>query len=129
MKTAPKFVLTLAAGVAIGIAAGPAINAQQPKPPPGYFVAELQVTDPARFQTFVPQVPATLQPFGGHFIVRPAPVSALEGDPPKNFAIIAFDSVQQAMAWYHSPAYQAILPLRLSPAKTTAFVAEGVSPQ
>jgi len=33
------------------------------------------------------------------------------------------------MDWYHSPAYQAILPLRLSSAKTIAFIAEGVPPQ
>jgi hypothetical protein len=29
------------------------------------------------------------------------------------------------MAWYHSPAYQAILPLRLSSAKTTASSLKG----
>jgi uncharacterized protein (DUF1330 family) len=56
-------------------------------------------------------------------------VSAVEGDAPKIFAIVAFDSAQQAMAWYRSPAYQAILPLRLSSAKTTAFIAEGMPPQ
>ena len=130
MNIKHKFALTLASGVAIGLAAkGVAINAQQVKPTPGYFVGELEITDPAKFQTFVSQVPATLPPFGGHYIVRPSKVSAIEGDSPKIFAIVAFDSTQQAMDWYHSPAYQAILPLRLSSAKTIAFIAEGVPPQ
>jgi uncharacterized protein (DUF1330 family) len=125
-----KFVSTLLAGIAIGLAAGTAIYAQQAKPAPGYFVAELEITDPAKFQTFLPQVPGTLQPFGGHFLVRPGKVAAaLEGEPPKSFAIVAFDSVERAQAWYHSAAYQAIIPLRLSSAKTTAFIAEGVPPQ
>ena len=129
MNTKHKFALTLLTGVAMGLAAGTAIHAQQVKPAPGYFVAGLEITDPAKFQTFVSQVPGTLAPFGGHYIVRPSKVSAVEGDPPKIFAIVAFDSAQQATAWYHSPAYQAILPLRLSSAKTTAFIAEGVPPQ
>jgi len=129
MNITHKFALTLLTGVAIGLTAGTAIHAQQVKPAPGYFVAGLEVTDPAKFQTFVSQVPGTLAPFGGHYIVRPSKVSAVEGDPPKIFAIVAFDSAQQAMDWYHSPAYQAILPLRLSSAKTTAYVAEGVPPQ
>ena len=129
MKIKHKFALTLLTGVAIGLSAGTAIDAQQVKAAPGYFVAGLEITDPAKFQTFVSQVPGTLAPFGGHYIVRPSKVSAVEGDPPKIFAIVAFDSTQQAMDWYHSPAYQAILPLRLSSAKTTAFIAEGVRPQ
>ena len=124
-----KFSLILLTGVAIGLAAGTAIHAQQVKPAPGYFVAGLEITDAAKFQTFVSQVPETLVPFGGHYIVRPSIVSAVEGDAPKIFAIVAFDSAQQAMAWYRSPAYQAILPLRLSSAKTTAFIAEGMPPQ
>ena len=124
-----KFSLILLTGVAIGLAAGTAIHAQQVKPAPGYFVAGLEITDAAKFQTFVSQVPETLVPFGGHYIVRPSKVSAVEGDAPKIFAIVAFDSAQQAMAWYRSPAYQAILPLRLSSAETTAFIAEGMPPQ
>ena len=124
-----KFPLILLTGVAIGLAAGTAIHAQQIKPAPGYFVAGLEITDATKFQTFVSQVPGTLTPFGGHYIVRPSKVSAVEGDPPKIFAIVAFDSAQQAMDWYHSPAYQAILQLRLSSAKTTAFIAEGALPQ
>ena len=129
MNIKHKFALTLLTGVAIGLTAGTAIHAQQVKPAPGYFVAGLEITDAAKFQTFVSQVPGTLASFGGHYIVQPSKVSAVEGDPPKIFAIVAFDSTQQAMAWYHSPAYQAILPLRLSSAKTTAYVAEGVPPQ
>ena len=128
MNIKHKFALTLLTGVAIGLATATAIYAQQVKPAPGYFVAGLEITDPAKFQTFVSQVPGTLAPFGGHYIVQPSKVSAVEGDAPKIFAIVAFDSAQQAMAWYHSPAYQAILPLRLSSAKTTAFIAEGVPP-
>jgi uncharacterized protein (DUF1330 family) len=119
----------LLAGAGIGLTVGTAINAQQNKSTPGYFVAELDITDPAKFQSFVQQLPGTLAPFGGHFIVRPGKADALEGNAPKNFGVIAFDSAERAKAWYDSPAYQAIIPLRLNSAKTTAFIVEGVPAQ
>ena len=84
-----KFPVILWTGVAIGLATATAIYAQQVKPAPGYFVAGLEITDPTKFQTFVSQVPGTLAPFGGHYIVRPSKVSAVEGDPPKIFATVA----------------------------------------
>jgi uncharacterized protein (DUF1330 family) len=124
-----KYALTLVVGAMIGLVAGDALHAQQRKPAPGYFVAELDITDPAKFQSFVQQVPGTLTPFGGHFIIRPGKVVALEGNAPKSLGVIAFDSAERAKAWYDSPAYQAIIPLRLSSAKTTAYLVEGVSPQ
>ena len=129
MRASARCAIVASRGEPIGLAAGTAIHAQQVKPAPGYFVAGLEITDPTKFQTFVSQVPGTLAPFGGHYIVRPSKVSAVEGDSPKIFAIVAFDTAQQAMDWYNSPAYQAILPLRLSSAKTIAFIAEGVLPQ
>ena len=129
MRASARCAIVASRGEPIGLAAGTAIHGQQVKAAPGYFVAGLEITDAAKFQTFVSQVPGTLAPFGGHYIVRPSKVSAVEGDSPKIFAIVAFDTAQQAMDWYNSPAYQAILPLRLSSAKTIAFIAEGVLPQ
>jgi uncharacterized protein (DUF1330 family) len=43
--------------------------------------------------------------------------------------VIAFDNVEQARAWYESPAYQAIKAIRLSAVKGRMFVVEGVVPQ
>jgi hypothetical protein len=43
--------LTLLTGVAIGLVAGTAIHAEQTKSAPAYLVAEVQVTDPAKFAT------------------------------------------------------------------------------
>jgi hypothetical protein len=53
MNIKHKYALTLSVGASIGLVAGTAINAQQGKSAPGYFVPELDVTDPARFQSFV----------------------------------------------------------------------------
>jgi hypothetical protein len=58
MNIKHKFALTLSTGVAIGLAAGTAMHAQQVKAAPGYFVAGLEITDAAKLQTFVSQVVA-----------------------------------------------------------------------
>jgi len=63
MKPNLKLTVALLAGVALGLATSHAIHAQQPKTPPAYVVAEVEVTDPAGIQKYGAQVPATLAPF------------------------------------------------------------------
>ena len=130
MKQTYKLVLVLAAGVAIGVAGGNAIRAQQVKVAPGYVIAELEVNDPTTFQKYGAAVPGTLAPFQGQYLVRGGKITPLEGDAPKGrFVVIAFDSVEKAVAWENSPAYEAIKPLRHSSAKSLVFIVEGVAPQ
>jgi uncharacterized protein (DUF1330 family) len=118
--------LTLLTGVAIGLVAGTAIHAEQTKSAPAYLIAEVQVTDPAKFATYSQQVPGTLAPFGGHFMVRRSKIEVVEGDAPKAFVIIAFDSMEKAKAWETSSAYEAIKPIRHASATSRIFIAEGL---
>ncbi|HLH95959.1 MAG TPA: DUF1330 domain-containing protein [Xanthobacteraceae bacterium] len=128
MKQNLKLALVLLAGVALGGAGATAIHAQQPKPAPGYVVAEVEVNDNDTFQKYASQVPGTLAPFGGKYVIRAGKVTPLpgEGDPPKGrFIVIGFDSVEKAKAWEDSPAYEAIKPLRHASAKSRVFIIEG----
>ncbi len=106
------------------------IHAQQASPIPAYAVAEIEVLDPQKYKSYVDQVQGTLVPFGGKFLVRGGGSSqALEGDPPKRYVVIAFESTEKARAWYGSPAYEAIRPIRLANAKSRVFIVEGIPPQ
>ncbi len=127
MKMNRKLALAVLVGIAIGVA-GAAIHAQQAKKAPGYVIAEVEVTDPATFAKYGEKVPGTLAPFNGHYLVRGGKTKGIEGDEPKRFVIIAFDSMEKAEAWEDSPAYQAIKPIRHSSAKSRVFIAEGVAP-
>jgi uncharacterized protein (DUF1330 family) len=129
MKTNHKFALAVLVGVAIGIAGATVIHARQVKSPLGYVIAEIDVQDPTTYQKYSAQVPGTLAPFNGHFLVRAGKIQPVEGDVPKRFVIIAFDSVEKAQGWEDSPAYDAIKPIRHSSAKSRVFIAEGVAPQ
>jgi uncharacterized protein (DUF1330 family) len=128
MKPNRNLLLATLMGAAIGAGGAAAIHARQMKPAPAYVVAEVDVTDPATFQKYSQQVPGTLTAFNGRFLARGGKVVSVEGDAPKRFVIIAFDSLEKAQAWEDSPGYDAIKPIRHSSAKSRVFIAEGIAP-
>jgi hypothetical protein len=52
MKSNHKLVTAVLAGVAIGVAGAHALRAQQNKTPPGYVIAEVDVTEPDPFKKY-----------------------------------------------------------------------------
>jgi uncharacterized protein (DUF1330 family) len=127
MKTNHKLSLAVLVGVAIGVAGGTAIHAKQMKAPVGYVIAEVDVTDPATFQKYAEKTPGTIATYNGHYMIRGGKTKSIEGEPPKRFVVIAFDSMEKAEAWEDSPEYDAIKPIRHSSAKSRVFIAEGVA--
>ena len=89
--------------------------------PKGYFLSEVDVTNPTAYEAYRTRVLPTVEKFGGRFLVRGGDPKAIEGG---GFAsrviIIEFDSPEQANAWYHCPEYQAIVPIRQANSTTRA---------
>ena len=129
MKTNHKLMLAVLAGSVFGVAGTTAIHARQAKVLPGYVVAEVDVTDPATFQKYADKAPGTIAASGGHYVIRGGKFTSIEGEPPKRFVVIQFDSVEKAKAWEDSPAYDAIKPIRHSSAKSRVFIIEGAATQ
>jgi uncharacterized protein (DUF1330 family) len=125
LKSSVAFAAVMLAGAAIGSVLTTALRAQSS--PPAFLVAEEAIHDMETFtKEYGPKVPATLQPYGGRFVVRGGKLAALEGDAPPRFVIIEFDSMDKARDWYNSPDYQKLAPIRQKASKTTLFIAEGV---
>ena len=129
MNSNHKLAIAVLAGFSIGVAGAHAIRAQQVKTPPGYVIAEVDVTDPEAFKKYAEKVPATVAAFDGHYLVRGGKVQAVVGEAPKRITVIAFESAEKAHAWEYSPAYEAIKPMRQSSAKSRIFIVEGIAPQ
>jgi uncharacterized protein (DUF1330 family) len=135
MKTNNKFALAMLAGMAIGGAGATIIHAQQVNVPPAYLISEVDVSEStadqkdAYLQKYVPNVPATMAPFGARYLIRGGKIQALEGEPPKRLVVIAFDSAEKIRSWYDSPAYAAIRPIRQNSTKTRLYIVDGVTPQ
>jgi uncharacterized protein (DUF1330 family) len=125
MKANHKVILGVLVGALIGIAGASAIHARQMKMVPGYVVAEVDVTDPATFQKYAAKAPGTIEQYGGHYVIRGGKSDSIEGDAPKRFVVIQFDSMEKAKAWEDSPEYTAIKPIRHSSAKSRVFIIEG----
>jgi len=123
--------LAVLAGISVGAVSVMAVHAQEAKTRPAYLIAETEVTDTAAFQKYAAKVPETLEPFRGsfHYVVRGGKTQSLEGQPPKGIVMIAFDSTEKALAWYNSPAYEAIKPLRQGASVSRMFLADGLPPQ
>ena len=130
MKSNHKLFIAIVAGLFVGAAAQNAIRGQQAKTPPAYVISEVDaITDPTALKEYAAKAPETLAPFNGHFVVRGGKTESLDGGaPPKGIVIFAFDSAEQAHAWYDSPAYAAIRPIRQAATKGRTFIVEGVAP-
>ncbi len=53
-------------------------------------------------------------------------LETLEGDAPDGVVILRFPTVEDARAWYNSPAYQAAVAYRKKGADYRAFIVEGL---
>jgi uncharacterized protein (DUF1330 family) len=93
-----------------------------------YVIVDVEVRDPEAYRAYTAEVPATLEPFGGRFLVRGGAVETIEGVwNPARLVVLAFPDAASARAWHASPAYQAILPIRLRHATTTFLtLVEGI---
>ncbi len=92
-----------------------------------YAVAHLRSVDMnAEVVDYLRRIDATLDPFGGRFLVHGVRPEVREGEWPGHLVVIAFPGLDAARAWYDSPAYQEILPLRTRNADGVALLVDGV---
>jgi uncharacterized protein (DUF1330 family) len=95
---------------------------------PAYVIADVEVTDPAGFEEYRQQVPATVAKYGGRFLVRGGALETVEGEwRPKRFVVLEFPTLEQAKRWYDSPEYKGPKALRQRTAKTKVLLVEGVA--
>ena len=93
----------------------------------GYLIFEIEVTNPERYEDYKKMVPATIEKFGGRFVVRGGKIEPLEGGwSPKRLGIIEFPSVEQAKAWYDSADYAPAKTLRQEVSRGKILIVEGV---
>ena len=93
----------------------------------GYWIAQVDVEDMERYGAYSALIGKALAPFGGRFLVRGGRREDVEGAVRSRSIVIEFDSYERALACWHSPAYQAIVPLRAGAALADIVVVEGDS--
>ena len=120
-----KFAVTISL-LAIGGIGGAVLHAQTAAAP-AYLIAHVQVTDPDGWKQYLAALPATLAPYHVKTLVRAQPVALENSTPPAGAtAILAFNSMDDLQAWWNSPAYKAIVPLREKSAKSVVYALPGL---
>lgn len=95
-----------------------------------YAVARLRnVRMGPEIATYLAKIDATLAPFEGRFVIHGGPRIELEGSWSEDLIAIAFPDLAAARAWYESPAYQEIVPLRTGNASGDTILIDGVGPE
>lgn len=96
---------------------------------PAYAIAHLREVDLGpEIIEYLERIDATLEPFGGRFLVHGGRLTGLEGTWDGDLVIIEFPGAEAAFAWYESDAYRAILNLRTEHSTSVTCVVEGVEP-
>ena len=112
----------------LGAVGGTFLHAQTAVPP-AYVIAEIQVTDPDTWKQYVAALPGTLAPYKVRTLARANPVALDSSTPPAGtLVVLAFNSMEDVKAFWNSPAYQAIIPLREKSAKTRVYAVQGMPP-
>jgi len=95
---------------------------------PAYLIVirEEPLQNPAEYEAYKSAVAQNPSDIPLKPVAMLGAVEGLEGAAPDAVVMLEFASVEDARAWYNSPAYQAALPHRLAAAPYRTFIFEGM---
>ena len=94
---------------------------------PAYIIAQINITDPEKYQEYAKAAGPATQKYGGRFLVRGGAHETLEGDwEPLRLVVIEFPTAAAAREWYESDDYAPLRELRRRASDTDILVVEGV---
>ncbi|MBL8591093.1 MAG: DUF1330 domain-containing protein [Devosia sp.] len=92
----------------------------------GYWVVNLEVTDPEAYKQYQAFVRPFLAANDGRFIIRGGQQSIVEGTVSPRVVVIEFPSYEQAVRVYRSAEYQQGMQLRLGASSANFAIVEGL---
>jgi uncharacterized protein (DUF1330 family) len=94
---------------------------------PAYVIVDIDIVDPVGYEEYKKLAGATVEKYGGKYIVRGGRTEALEGDwDPKRIVVLRFDSIERAKQWLNSEEYREPRKMRHHTASANMIVVEGV---
>jgi uncharacterized protein (DUF1330 family) len=92
---------------------------------PAYLIGHVTVRDPEKWAVYRSRVPGTLEPWGAELVFRGRRVAVLSGEHAHaDTVVIRFPSGAALAGWHASPAYQALIPLRVQAAEVVLIAYE-----
>jgi uncharacterized protein (DUF1330 family) len=121
-----KIALAMLAGTGLCAAAIQGLHAQA-KPSIYVIVAIQKITDAEAYKPLPVKGQAAAEAAGGHYLIHTGKITSLDGTSPARLALIEFDSVEKAHAWYNSAAQKEVDVIRAKSTESLAFIVEGVA--
>jgi uncharacterized protein (DUF1330 family) len=91
----------------------------------GYWLAQVEVTDPEGYKSYVAANQIPFRQYGARYVVRAGRHQAMEGTCRSRLVVIEFPDYETALACYRSPEYQHAKTLRQGHAVADIAVVEG----
>ena len=91
----------------------------------GYWIAHVDVRDPALYQDYIAANAAALRAFGGRFLVRGGASETVEGQFRSRTVIVEFNDYATALACYRSAEYAGALAIRKAASTGDLKIVEG----
>lgn len=96
---------------------------------PAYVIVQVKVNEPVEYEVYKSLTPASIQAYGGRFIVRGAAVETLEGSwAPGRLVVVEFPDVTTAKTWWESEEYATAKAIRQRTAETEMILVDGFIP-
>lgn len=95
---------------------------------PAYVIADIEVSDPAKYEGYRALSPGAIAAYGGRFLSRGGNIQVLEGNwAPSRVVVVEFSTAGQAQKFYDSPEYRAARAARAGATnRFNMIVVEGV---
>lgn len=92
---------------------------------PAYLIGHITIKDEGKWAQYRAGVPGTLEPWGGELVFRGRRAAVLGGQhDATDTVVLRFPDLISLRAWFDSPAYQALIPLREQAADVTLIAYE-----
>jgi uncharacterized protein (DUF1330 family) len=92
-----------------------------------YVIVEIDILDPAGYEEYKKLAGATVEKYGGKYIVRGGRTEVLEGNwRPKRIVVLQFESTHRAKEWLSCEEYREPRKMRHRTAETKMILVEGV---
>ena len=92
-----------------------------------YLISNVTVRDPVAFETYRSRAAASIEAFGGRYLVRGGKISVLEGQRrPSALVVVEFPDTETIQRWYASPEYALALEFRDQALIRSLIMADGV---
>ena len=93
-----------------------------------YLISDVRAKDPMAFDIYRMRAAASVAQYGGHYVARDGAMQIIEACwAPTAIEIVAFESAEQATAWYDSPEYALALAVRELAPNGDLILIDGVS--